>query len=200
MTHVVKLNYKFDLDRLVAESLKIVEDIGLHKFHNQISLKHTGNKKYGDPWYQGCGSLTFKFGEDFIDNVGSLIENEVKLSQSDFSTLNETLSGSYIEEVYNELEKDYNIGRARIMCLPHKKCMSMHVDTSKRIHIPLITNENCLMIINQQCYYMPADGGAYLTDVTLPHTALNANHNFARYHLLFDIADNDKYNSAMKAL
>ena len=187
MNDIKKLDYNFDIIPLVDEVMDIVNAVGLHKHHSQISLKHTGNEKYGDFWYQGCGSLTYKFGENFIDKDGNLLENDIKLEQSDFSVLNSALGGTYLEDVISTIETHYDIGRIRIMGLAHKKVMSMHVDKTKRIHIPLVTNENCLMIIDNQLYNMPADGFAYLTDVTKPHTALNANHNFMRYHLLFDL-------------
>ena len=73
------------------------------------------------------------------------------------------------------------------MAMQHKKVMSIHTDTSKRIHIPLVTNENCLMMIERQIYHMPADGHAYLADTTKPHTAFNADHKLLRLHLLFDL-------------
>jgi hypothetical protein len=183
---VKKLQYKFDNVELLSAVTDIIETVGLHKHHNQISLKHTENED-GNLWYQGCGSLKYKFGENFIDTNGNLIENEIKLEQKDFTVLNSNLKESYLSEVHDTIAKDYTFGRFRIMAMVHKKCMSMHTDTSKRIHIPVYTNENCLMIIDNRVYHMPADGNAYLTDTTKPHTALNANHSFMRLHLLFDL-------------
>ena len=183
---VQKLNYKFDNLELLNEVNNIILKVGLHKHHNQISLKHTENVD-DNLWYQGCGSLKFKFGENFFDDNGNLKENEVKLGQADFTTLNKEVTGTYLEYVHNTIAQDYTFGRFRIMAMPHKKCMSIHTDTSKRIHIPVYSNENCLMIIDNKVHHMPADGSAYLTDTTKPHTALNANHSFMRLHLLFDL-------------
>ena len=185
--NVEPLEYNFDIQQLKDECENLVSTVGLHKHHNQISLKHTADELLDNPWYQGCGSLKYKFGEDFIDQNGNLKESEVKLEQTDFTTLNRALTGTYLEEVHDTVAQEYKFGRLRLMAMPHKKCMSIHTDTSKRIHIPIITNENCLMIINNQVYHMPANGNAYLTDTTKPHTALNANHSFMRLHLLFDL-------------
>jgi hypothetical protein len=181
------LEYNFNVELLTTECHQIIKKVGLHKHHNQISLKHTTNTELGNPWYQGCGSLKYKFGENFIDSSGNLKEAEVKLTQYDFKILNTALEDTYLQYVHNTIANDYNFGRMRIMAMPHKKCMSIHTDTSKRIHIPIVTNENCLMIIDNQVHHMPADGNAYLTDTTKPHTALNANHSFMRLHLLFDL-------------
>lgn len=184
---VQTLDYKFNIERLTKECQTIIGNIGLHKHHNQISLKHTADELLDDIWYQGCGSLKYKFGEDFFDDSGNLKESEVKLEQSNFTRLNKALDGTYIQEIHDTLANDYKFGRMRIMAMPHKKCMSIHTDTSKRIHVPIVTNKNCLMIIDNQVYHMPANGNAYLTDTTKPHTALNANHSFTRLHLLFDL-------------
>lgn len=184
---VIELDYQFDADILYLECFNIIDSVGFHKFHNQISLKHTGNPNHGNYWYQGCGSLKYKFGENFIDDAGNLIEQEVKLHQKDFTVLNSELKNTYIEKVHNIIAKKYKFGRMRIMAMPHKKCMSIHTDTAKRIHIPIETNENCLMIIDNKVHHMPANGKAYLTDTTKPHTALNANNDFLRIHLLVDL-------------
>lgn len=182
---VKELNYDFNIDMLYLECYNIIDKVKLHEYHNQISLKHT-DKDIGNPWYQGCGSLKYKFGENFIKD-GELVEQEIKLDQTDFTVLNKQLENTYLQKVHDELAKDYKFGRMRIMALPHKKCMSMHTDSGKRIHIPIETNENCLMIIDNKVHHMPANGKAYLVDVSKPHTALNANHNFLRLHLLFDL-------------
>lgn len=184
---VIKLEkYNFDISKIKNECDEIINKVGLHEHHNQISLKHTGNDKFGNNWYQGCGSLKYVFGEGGgLDSDGNPIEHEVKLTQSDFTVLNSELD--YLAHVHNVLSEDYDIGRFRIMAMKHKKVMSMHTDTSKRIHIPIITNENCLMVIDRVIYHMDADGSVYLTDTTKPHTAFNANHKFLRLHLLFDL-------------
>ena len=184
---VQPLEYNFDIERLTTECQNVIDNIELHEYHNQISLKHTTNDLVGNVWYQGCGSLKYKFGKKLFDENGKLNTPEVKLEQSDFTELNNDLKSTYIEEVHDKVATDYRFGRMRIMAMSHKKCMSIHIDASKRIHIPLITNENCLMIIDNKVHHMPANGNAYLVDTTKPHTALNANHKFLRLHLLFDL-------------
>jgi hypothetical protein len=179
---VLELDYSFDIKKLTEECNYLINNVGLHEHHYQISLKHTGIDDYGDKWYQGCGSLVYSF-----DGKNVPVERKTKLEQIDFVEVNSSLKNTYIEEIYNIVSNDYSIGRFRLMAIPHKKCMSMHVDTSKRIHIPVVTNENCLMIIDNQVYHMPSNGNAYLVDTTKPHTALNANHSFMRLHLLFDL-------------
>lgn len=182
--HIKTLDkYIFDIPLLVNEVTDIIHRIGLHEHHKQISLKHTKDNRYGDNWYQGTGSLKYSFAGE--SNPTERVESTLK--QSDFTELSEEIKNLYLREVYDKISADFNIGRYRIMAMQHKKVMSIHTDTSKRIHIPIITNENCLMMIARQIYHMPADGHAYLVDTTKPHTAFNADHKLLRIHLLFDL-------------
>lgn len=168
-----KLQYKFDLDVLKNECDNLIKNHGLDEQRNQLSLKHP-SEAMGNLWHTGLGSFR--------------TEKELaNLSQRDFNTLNKDLDNSYIREVYDVIATDYNIGRFRIMALPGQKCMTLHRDMTKRIHIPILTNEDCLMIIEDRVYHMPADGSAYLTDTFKRHTALNASWDFLRVHLVFDL-------------
>lgn len=84
----------------------------------------------------------------------------------------------------NSLLEKYSISTARIMKLYPKQCYSWHHDTSPRIHLPLVTNEKCLFILEDSVYQMPA-GNAYYVNTTKKHTALNGNrNNFIRYHIV----------------
>ena len=69
------------------------------------------------------------------------------------------------------------------MYMRYKTCLSSHIDDSYRIHIPLITNTNCFMVINDIIYKMN-ENATYITDTTLEHTAVNAGIT-DRLHLVF---------------
>ena len=74
----------------------------------------------------------------------------------------------------NAILKDLNMYRSRVMRLKSKTCYSYHQDPTKRIHIPLVTNPNCFMVIDDEVHRHPADGNHYLVDTTKIHTAVNA--------------------------
>lgn len=158
-----ELSGQFDLQRVQAE---IQEISSIHGWWNdsQISLQSpNGDFMYGN----GNLNLTATHGE------------------KDFTTLN-------IPQHY-EIAKfisQYGLYRTRIMKLNPKVVYSMHKDSSCRIHLPVLTNEHCLMIINHQLFHMPANGHAYFTETILPHTALNANMEFYRYHIVGCVQDN----------
>lgn len=64
--------------------------------------------------------------------------------------------------------------RTRVMRMKPQTCYTYHLDLTKRMHIPLITNERCMFIIDDMVYRYPADGRHYLIDTTKMHTAINA--------------------------
>ena len=75
--------------------------------------------------------------------------------------------------VINHYMKKMCMYRTRIMVLDPRNVMSIHEDLSPRIHIPLITNPDCRMVIGDQCHHLEV-GKIYWTDTTIKHTAFNA--------------------------
>ena len=74
----------------------------------------------------------------------------------------------------NSLIEKLNMYRTRVLILHSKVCYTLHRDDSKRIHIPIVTNEKCWLIINKELIHFPADGSYYEIDTTQKHTAVNA--------------------------
>lgn len=170
MNNVTVLDYpSVDVKRLQEESIELFNKI--NPLSNQICLTHTKDAK-GNLWEEGAGSA---FG------AGKIIISK------NFSELNKDLKGTYLEEVYFIMKQKFDFGRMRLMKLHGKTCMSLHTDMEKRIHIPITTNENCLMIVDDEVIHMPADGNAYVVNTTKRHTALNSNKDFDRIHLMFDL-------------
>lgn len=73
----------------------------------------------------------------------------------------------------NHYIQKYQLVRARVMVSKPKSCLTLHKDTSPRIHIPLFTTEDSVMIIEDRVYHLEL-GKVYLTNTTLRHTAVNA--------------------------
>lgn len=87
--------------------------------------------------------------------------------------LNDYFVNTYMQEVYEKIQEDYFIGRSRVMTMYPGKCYSYHHDFSKRLHIPLITNELCKFIDKDWNFHHLPSGKAYLVDTTQKHTAAN---------------------------
>ena len=74
----------------------------------------------------------------------------------------------------NSIIKDLGMYRTRVMRMHSKTCYSYHQDPTQRIHIPLITNDKCFMVIDDEITRYSADGNYYIMDTTKMHTAVNA--------------------------
>ena len=73
----------------------------------------------------------------------------------------------------NSVLKKLGMYRSRLMTMRETSCYSYHKDPTKRIHIPLITNDKCFMVIDDIVHRYPADGSYYIVDTTKMHTAIN---------------------------
>jgi hypothetical protein len=94
-------------------------------------------------------------------------------------------------EYTNQIIKELGMFRTRLMTLKPYQCYSYHIDPSPRIHIPLITNPNCFMIIDDILYRYPADGNYYVADTTKIHTFVNASTEY-RVHIVGGITGLDR--------
>ena len=97
---------------------------------------------------------------------------------------------TYVEEVYNLITSKFKLGRVRFLMKPPRSCLSWHRDPEMRLHIPIITNEGCRMIINDVSFHMPSNGSAYLTDNTKYHNFFNGSE-IDRVHLVATVLKND---------
>lgn len=129
--------------------------------------------------------------------IESLPEYKTQLSLQITSDGN---SGEGKLEKLNHTEKDFNIFaydlpytnsiltqlgmyRSRLMRMKPKTCYSYHWDPTKRMHIPLITNEDNFFVIDDEVSRYPADGSYYLVDTTKKHTFVNASFD-SRIHIV----------------
>jgi hypothetical protein len=148
---LVRPLYKIeDFQTLVQEVQTVIQKVGFEK--NQIicqSLEINPNN-----WYAGIGS----------------IEELAEKEERKYNQIHSDLKGSYLERIINQ----HNGYRTRIMLMPPRQCYSIHADPSKRIHIPIITNNQCWMVWpnNSACHQLTIER-AYITDTTQPHTFIN---------------------------
>ena len=133
---------------------KILDELKhLPKYNEQIMLQ--GVSSESDPSY-GTGRL------DDINNTVQEWEQDFK--EFLFPKL----------EYTNSILKELNMTRTRVMNMAPKTCYSYHQDPSKRVHIPLITNDKCFFVVADEVIRLPADGNYYVIDTTKMHTFVNA--------------------------
>jgi len=112
-----------------------------------------------------------------------------KIQESLYTEICPEFKGTYVEEVYNLINKRFKIGRVRFLMKPPRTCLSWHRDPEMRLHIPIITNQGCKMVIEDEAFHMPANGSAYLTDNTKYHNFFNGSE-IERVHLVATVLGN----------
>lgn len=155
-------NYKL----LLTQCQELIESIGWDGSRPyQISLQVDPKKELTkESWYDSCG----KSGPNSTDQ--------------NFSMLHPDLKGTEIEKWIDSFS--FPIFRLRLMVRPEMSCYSIHRDISKRIHLPLKTNESCLFCFPEisKMFHL-VEGVNYIVDTRITHTFINCSYS-DRIHLV----------------
>ena len=122
----------------------------------QAGLQHRLNE---DPWTSVVGKNT---GDELIADI-----------------LNPFFTGTVFESIINQ----YKLKKTRFMWIYPFACYSIHRDNTQRIHIPLITNEECYFLFKFGSPKHLKLGTVYQVDTTLEHTFINCSDQ-PRLHLV----------------
>jgi len=110
------------------------------------------------------------------------------VKESLYTELCPEFKDTYVEEVYNIITSKFKLGRVRFLMKPPRSCLSWHRDPEMRLHIPIITNVGCKMVIEDTAFHMPADGSGYITDNTKYHNFFNGSE-IERVHLVATVLE-----------
>ena len=113
-----------------------------------------------------------------------------KVEEHLYTELCPEFKDTYVEEVYNLITSKFKLGRVRFLMKPPRSCLSWHRDPEMRLHIPIITNEGCRMIIEDTSFHMPSNGNGYITDNTKYHNFFNGSE-FDRVHLVATVLEHN---------
>ena len=94
---------------------------------------------------------------------------------------------NYLQKRF-ELSKKYKLGRVRLLLKEPRSTLSWHRDPEPRLHIPIITNPGCIMVIDNVAKHMPADGSVWITNNKKYHNAFNGGEE-NRIHLVACVLD-----------
>ena len=86
------------------------------------------------------------------------------------------------------ISKKFKLGRVRILLKEPRSTLSWHRDPEPRLHIPIITNPGCIMVIEEVAKHLPADGSVWLTNNTKYHNFFNGGEE-DRIHLVACLTD-----------
>lgn len=161
---------KFDYLKLKHEVISIVEEYSLP----QIGLVHTKNAiSEHDKIQESTGSLYSHAEQKYLRN------------EEDFIEFNDLFKDTEIYKVYSQLN---NVGRCRILTMPGPSCYIFHKDITKKYHIAVETNKDCVFVFpenNEKLVHVPADGQLYLLETRKPHTFVNGSTS-RRIHVVFE--------------
>ena len=123
------------------------------------------------------------------DETGKEVVRDVSIDESKYTQLVPEFKNTYFAEVYNTLQKKFKIGRVRILLKHPRTTLSWHRDPEPRLHIPIITNAGCKMVIESVAKHLPADGSVTITNNTKYHNFFNGGEK-DRIHLVACMLEN----------
>ncbi len=163
---------KFDIKKLRAE-LDIV--LKKKKF-NTLGISHFAaislNKVPGDE-NSIKGHNTRGTYWTYPDERGKEVKRDKAIDEKKYTEIVPEFKDTYFEQVYNRLKKRFKLGRVRILLKEPRSTLSWHRDPEPRLHIPIITNPGCKMVIEDVAKHMPADGSVTITNNLKYHNFFN---------------------------
>lgn len=176
-------NINIDYNKIVSvfNEMNMVEL--LEKHTRQIAVQCRKQSKGELQLLESCQSLFYNWDKYDPKIHTEPPKRDTVLDERLFTETCDIFKDNYIGYIIDKLKTEYGVYRGRFMMLKYKTCLSMHTDLTPRLHIPIITNPDCFMVVDDNVCKLPY-GGTYVVDTTLPHTAINAGKK-DRVHLVF---------------
>jgi len=183
-----KQNLNFDISKLQRAYKEIIK---IKKFETAGGVSHFGaiclTRVPGDPEsIKGDKARGLYWTKP--DKSGNEVSRDVAIDESSYTELVPEFKNTYFKEVIEALSSKYKLGRIRILLKKPRSTLSWHRDPEPRLHIPIITNPGCLMVIDNVAKHLPADGSVWVTNNTKYHNAFNGGEE-NRVHLVACVLD-----------
>ena len=123
------------------------------------------------------------------DESGKEVSRDIDIDESKYTQLVPEFENTYFKEIYEILKKKFKLGRVRLLLKEPRSTLSWHKDPEPRLHIPIITNLGCSMVIENVAKHLPADGHVTITNNTKYHNFFNGGEQ-ARIHLVACVLEN----------
>jgi len=179
---------KFDISRLRSDLEKVLKE----KKFNTLGIKNFGaiqlNQIPGDRKSIEGHNVRGTYWT-LPDETGKEVVRDMPVAENKYTQLVPYFQNTYFEEVYNTLKKKFKLGRVRILLKEPRSTLSWHRDPESRLHVPIITNLGCRMVIDNVAQHMPADGTVTITNNTKYHNFFNGGEE-ARIHLVACVLEN----------
>tara|TARA_Y100000310_G_scaffold294965_1_gene325872 strand:+ start:1093 stop:1683 length:591 start_codon:yes stop_codon:yes gene_type:complete len=122
------------------------------------------------------------------DSSGKEVSRDKPINENLYTEFVKDFEHTYFKEVYEKLSSMFILGRVRILLKEPRTTLSWHRDPEPRLHVPIITNQGCLQVIENVAKHLPADGSAWITNNTKYHNAFNGGEE-NRVHLVACLTD-----------
>jgi hypothetical protein len=122
------------------------------------------------------------------DSSGKESVRAKRIDETKYTEFVKDLEDTYFKEIYDILSKKFKLGRVRILLKEPRSTLSWHRDPEPRLHIPIITNPGCIMVIEKVAKHLPADGSAWVTNNVKYHNFFNGGEE-DRIHLVACLTD-----------
>ena len=179
---------KFDISKLRSDLDSILEN---RKF-NSPGVTHFGaislNQIPNDESSIKGNNIRGKYWT-IADETGKEVSRDIDIDESKYTQLVPEFNNTYFGEVYEVLSKRFKLGRVRLLLKEPRSTLSWHKDPECRLHIPIVTNAGCSMVIENVAKHLPADGSVWITNNTKYHNFFNGGEQ-ARVHLVACVLDN----------
>ena len=178
-----------DIDRLGKEYLDFKHHLGF-KTDDKSKIDFNAiciNRIPGDPNSISGGNVRGLYWT-YPDSTNVEEQRLPFIEEIKYTEICPEFKGTYVEEVYNLINKRFKIGRVRFLMKPPRSCLSWHRDPEMRLHIPIITNKGNIMVIKNTAFHMPANGSGYITDNRQYHNFFNGSE-IDRVHLVATVLD-----------
>jgi len=181
-------NIKFDISKLRLDLEKVLKK----KKFNTLDINHFGaiplNEIPGDKKSTEGHNIRGTYWT-LPDETGKEEIRDMPINETKYTQLVSDFNDTYFEEVYNILKKNFKIGRVRILLKEPRSTLSWHRDPEPRLHIPIITNPGCRMVIENIAKHLPADGSVTITNNLKYHNFFNGGEQ-NRIHLVACVLEN----------
>ena len=172
----------FDISRLKEDLDKVLE----RKKFKSPGVTHFGaisiNKIPNDETSVEGNNVRGKYWT-IADESGKEVSRDRDIDESKYTELVPEFEDTYFKEVYETLKSKFKLGRVRLLLKEPRSTLSWHKDPEPRLHIPIVTNKGCMMVIENVAKHMPADGTATITNNKKFHNFFNGGEQ-ARIHLV----------------
>ena len=175
-------NLDFDIPKLREDLKKILEN----KKFNSPGVTHFGaipiNQIPNDENSIKGNNIRGKYWT-IADDTGKEVSRDIDIDESKYTQLLPEFEKTYFKEVYETLSNKFKLGRVRLLLKEPRSTLSWHKDPECRLHVPIITNKGCSMVIENVAKHLPADGKVWITNNTKYHNFFNGGEQ-ARIHLV----------------